>query len=378
MKLNHILLLGLACAMAACTAGGDGNITKSGLNPKDFQSTIDGKPTALYVLTNSQGMEVCVTNYGGRIVSIMVPDRDGQLRDVVLGHDNIDNYVNIDGNFGALIGRYGNRIDHGRFTLDGKQYQLPINDNGHSLHGGPKGYHTKVWTAQQPTDTTLVLTLKSPDGDAGYPGNLDVKVTYTLTSQNAIDVTYQATTDKPTVVNLTNHSYFNLSGDGSRDILDQEVMISADSITPIDSTFMTHNTLMAVAGTPMDFRQAKAVGRDIEAPFEQLRNGHGYDHNYVLNTGGDIGRVAVEAYSPTSGIVMQVRTTEPGVQFYVGNFLDGKVVGKRGVAYPWRSALVFETQHYPNSPNCPAYPSTVLRPGQTYQSHTIFTFSVRK
>lgn len=364
--------------LLACVACEKSSVTVSGLDPKNFVNHQKGDSTTLYVLTNSQGMEACITALGGRVVSLMVPDRDGKLRDVVLGFDSIADYVNVEGNnFGALIGRYGNRIEQGRFTLDGKEYSLPQNNYGHSLHGGPEGFHTQMWNCQQPNDSTLKLTLHSPDGQAGYPGNLDVTVTYRLTSDNALHIYYEATTDAPTVVNLTNHSYFNLGADHSKDILDHEVMLAADSITPIDSTFMTHGTMMAVAGTPFDFRTAKPVGRDINADDEQLRNGHGYDHNFVLNTGGDSTRVAATVYCPTTGILMEVFTNEPGIQFYVGNFLDGKVAGKRGVAYPHRGAVVLETQHYPNSPNQPAYPSTILRPGERYTSHCVYRFSTR-
>lgn len=372
-------LASLVVMLAACNADGAGHVTKSGLDPQNFVSEVDGKPTALYTLTNAAGMEVCITNYGGRVVSIMVPDRNGKLQDVVLGFDSIADYVNVEGNnFGALIGRYGNRINQGKFKLDGQEYQLPQNNYGHSLHGGPAGFYAQMWNARLIDKQHLELTHESPDGFAGYPGTLKVTVNYELTDDNALVIKYAATTDKPTIVNLTNHSYFNLNGDPSRDMLDLEVMIAADSITPIDSTFMTHGTMMAVEGTPFDFRQAKAVGRDINADDEQLRNGKGYDHNYVLNTGGDISKVSASIYSPTTGIVMEVFTTEPGLQYYVGNFLDGTVKGKRGVAYPLRSAICMETQHYPNSPNQPEYPSTVLRPGETYRSQCVYKFSVRK
>ncbi len=367
------LLAGVSCS----TQTGSG-LTASGLDPKNFVDTVGGKPVALYTLTNDNGMEVCVTNFGGRIVSVMVPDKNGKMQDVVLGHDSIADYENIDGNFGALIGRYGNRIEKGKFELMGNTYNLPINNFGHSLHGGPQGFHNQVWTANQTDKSTIELTLLSKDGDAGYPGNLNVKVVYKLTADNAIDITYTATTDKPTVVNLTNHSYWNLGGDPSKDILDNELMVDADEITPIDSTFMTHGDFMKVDGTPFDFRKAKTIGQDINANDEQLKNGHGYDHNFVLNTKGDVSKVSASVYSPKTGIVMDVFTTEPGVQIYVGNFLDGKVVGKKGIAYPYRSAIALETQHYPNSPNCKTYPSTVLKPGETYSSHTAYKFSVRK
>lgn len=377
MKSKWIWAGACAVLLAACAPkSGSEGLTKSGLDPSKFETTVDGKAVKLYVLKNKAGMEVCATNYGGRIVSVMVPDRNNQWRDVVLGHDSIADYIHIDGNFGALIGRYGNRINQGRFTLDGVEYQLPQNNYGHCLHGGPKGFHHSVWDATQPNDTTLELTLHSPDGEAGFPGNLDVKVVYTLTLDNALCLQYTATTDKPTIVNLTNHSYFNLSGNAANDVLDDTVQFDSDAFTPIDSTFMTWGEIRPVEGTPFDFRAGKTVGQDIEADDEQLKNGLGYDHNMVLNTGGDLSKVACRISDPTSGIVLRVYTTEPGIQFYTGNFLDGKVKGKGGIAYPRRGAICVETQHYPDSPNQPNYPSVVLRPGETYSSTCIYKFSV--
>lgn len=377
MKSKWIWAGACAVLLAACAPkSGSEGLTKSGLDPSKFETTVDGKAVKLYVLKNKAGMEVCATNYGGRIVSVTVPDRNNQWRDVVLGHDSIADYIHIDGNFGALIGRYGNRINQGRFTLDGVEYQLPQNNYGHCLHGGPKGFHHSVWNATQPNDTTLELTLHSPDGEAGFPGNLDVKVVYTLTSDNALCLQYTATTDKPTIVNLTNHSYFNLSGNAANDVLNDTVQFDADAFTPIDSTFMTWGEIRPVEGTPFDFRAGKTVGQDIEADDEQLKNGLGYDHNMVLNTGGDLSKVACRISDPTSGIVLRVYTTEPGIQFYTGNFLDGKVKGKGGIAYPRRGAICVETQHYPDSPNQPNYPSVVLRPGETYSSTCIYKFSV--
>lgn len=377
MKSKWIWAGACAVLLAACAPkSGSEGLTKSGLDPSKFETTVDGKAVKLYVLKNKAGMEVCATNYGGRIVSVMIPDRNNQWRDVVLGHDSIADYIHIDGNFGALIGRYGNRINQGRFTLDGVEYQLPQNNYGHCLHGGPKGFHHSVWNATQPNDTTLELTLYSPDGEAGFPGNLDVKVVYTLTSDNALCLQYTATTDKPTVVNLTNHSYFNLSGNAANDVLNDTVQFDADAFTPIDSTFMTWGEIRPVEGTPFDFRAGKTVGQDIEADDEQLKNGLGYDHNMVLNTGGDLSKVACRISDPTNGIVLRVYTTEPGIQFYTGNFLDGKVKGKGGIAYPRRGAICVETQHYPDSPNQPNYPSVVLRPGETYSSTCIYKFSV--
>ncbi len=376
MKL-HFLPLAASLLICGCNAGNQqSETTKSGLDPRNFESTQDGKKTALYVLTNPSGMEACITNYGGRIVSLMVPDRTGKFRDVVLGHDSIADYVNVDGNFGALIGRYGNRIANGRFTIDDVEYQLPQNNFGHCLHGGPRGFHHAVWDAEQPNDSTLCLKLQSPDGEAGFPGNIDVTVTYTLGSDNSIAIAYAAETDKPTILNLTNHSYFNLSGDPSHDILGETVRFDADGFTPIDSTYMTSGEIRPVEGTPFDFRNGKTVGQDIKADDEQLRNGNGYDHNFVLNHPGDISVSAATVTDPETGIQMDVYTDEPGIQFYVGNFLDGSVTGKRGIAYPQRSALCLETQHYPDSPNKPEWPSVTVRPGDKYTSNCIYKFSV--
>lgn len=371
-------MFAVAALSTSCSTENVRELTKSGLDKADFVTTVDSITTGLYVLTNEAGMEVCVTNFGGRIVSVMVPDRDGNFKDVVLGHDSIADYVNINGNFGALIGRYGNRINQGRFTLDGVTYQLPQNNFGHCLHGGPKGFHNSVWNVNQLDGKSLELTLHSEDGYAGFPGNLDVKVVYSLGDDNSLNISYSATTDKPTIVNLTNHSYFNLSGDPSLTVLDEVVTFDADAFTPIDSTFMTSGEIRSVDGTPFDFRKGKKVGDDIANDDEQLKNGLGYDHNMVLNTAGDINKVAASIYDERSGIKMEVLTDEPGIQFYVGNFLDGKVKGKKGVAYPCRSAICVETQHYPDSPNHDNYPSTVLRPGETYSSHCIYRFSVVK
>ena len=351
-------------------------LTKSGLNPADFETVVDGDSVALYTLTNANGMEVCVTNFGGRIVSIMAPAKDGKMYDVVLGHDSIADYLNIDGNFGAIIGRYGNRIENGKFSLDGVEYELPHNNYGHCLHGGPKGFHNVVWRADQTGDNTIELTLSTPDGYAGFPGNVEAKVVYALDDENALHIDYTATTDKKTVLNLTNHSYFNLNGDCSKTVLNHVAFIESDDITPIDSTFMTHGTFMPVEGTPFDFRMPKAIGRDLDVDNEQLRNGMGIDHNYVLSTGCDVSKVAARVVCPETGIGLEVYTTEPGLQVYIGNFLDGSVVGKKGVAYPKRGAICLETQHFPNSPNRPEYPSCVVEPGQEYHSTCIYKFIV--
>lgn len=370
-----------AICLSACSTGTQQPVlTKSGLNPENFAREYDGKKTSLYTLSNANGMEVCVTNFGGRIVSIMAPDRDGNLRDVVLGLDSVAAYFpeNNQTDFGASIGRYANRINQGRIVLDGDTIQLPQNNFGHCLHGGPTGWQYKVYDAAQPNDSTVVLTLNSPDGDNNFPGNVTATVTYTLTADNAIDIDYKAETDKKTVVNMTNHSYFNLSGNPDNQITDDILYINAADFTPVDSTYMTTGEILPVKDTPMDFTTPKAVGQDIAVDFEQLKNGNGYDHNWVLSTNGDINTPAATLVSPASGIKMTVYTDEPGIQVYSGNFLDGSVTGKQGKVYNQRTGICLETQHYPDSPNKPEWPSVVLEPGQTYSSHCIFKFDVEK
>lgn len=350
--------------------------TLSGLMKSDFVSEVDGKPTALYVLKNKNGAEACVTNYGGRLVSVMVPDKSGKMTDVVLGYDKIADYVASSGNFGALIGRYGNRIAQGKFSLDSVDYELPHNDNNHCLHGGPEGYHAQMWDAKQLNDQVVELTYLSKDGEAGFPGNLDIKVTYTLTDDNAVDIQYEATTDKATVVNLTNHSYFNLSGVPGSQILDQVVMINADTYTPVDSLLIPTAAFDSVQGTPLNLLTPVAIGAHIDEPFDQLLKGRGYDHNWVLNAKGDINVLAARAFSPVSGIALEVYTNEPGIQFYTGNFMSGQDKGKQGVTYPHRGAFCLETQHYPDTPNQPGFPSVVLRPGEKYMSECIYKFVI--
>lgn len=307
------------------------------------------RKTDLFVLKNDNGMEVCVTNFGGRIVSVMVPDRDGVLRDVVLGFDNIGDYRTVPTDFGATIGRYANRINQGRFTLDGTEYQLPQNNYGHCLHGGPRGFQYRVFDAVQKSDRELELAYTAKDGEEGFPGNFDCRVTMTLTDDNAIDIRYEAETDKATVVNMTNHSYFNLDGDPSKDNSDWLLTVNADSYTPVDSTFMTIGEIAPVAGTPMDFRAPAAIGERIGQDFEQLRNGNGIDHNWVLNTRGNIAEACASLESPATGIRLDVYTTEPGIQVYCGNFLDGTVKGKKGTAYGFPCSCL------PRDPEIPRY-----------------------
>lgn len=376
--MKRILLVTTAVALLWGCAQKKEEATLSGLRKSSFVSTVDGQPTALFVLTNGTGGEACLTNYGGRLVSLVVPDRNGQPTDVVLGYDNITDYVRSSGNFGGLIGRYGNRIARGEFSLDGVVYRLNRNDNGNCLHGGEQGYHTRMWTPRQIDAQTLELSYSSPDGEAGFPGNLDVRVIYRLDKTNALHITYEATTDKPTVVNLTNHSYFNLSGVAGSTITDQLIRIDADRYTPVDSLLIPTGELAQVEGTPLDLRIPVAIGTHIREPFDQLQKGHGYDLNWVLNTQGDITRPAARAYSSVSGIYLEVYTDEPGIQFYTGNFMDGKDRGKHGVIYPHRGAFCLETQHYPDSPNQPAFPPVVLRPGETYRSRCIYRFGIEK
>ena len=370
------------CAMAAmimgCAQKGS-NLTKSGLDPENFNAERDGAKTALYTLTNEAGMEVCITNFGGRIVSIMVPDRNGEFKDVVHGFDNINDYFpeNNKTDFGATIGRYANRIDHGKITVEGVEYQLPQNDDPHCLHGGPNGWQYKVFEVVESDGSHVKMKVDSPDGDANFPGHVTAFVTFTLTPDNGIDINYEATTDKTTVINMTNHSYFNLSGDGNNSIEGHELYINASNFTPCDNTFMTTGEIAPVEGTPMDFRTPKAIGKDINADYEQLHNGHGYDHNWVLDTKGDKSVVAAELYCPETGIVLREYTNEPGVQVYVGNFLDGSKVGKRGVTDNFRTAASLETQKYPDTPNKPEWPSALLRPGETYHSFCRFEFSTK-
>lgn len=377
---NHILIAGIATLMlASCAQKSQTELTLSGLNPTKFQTVVNDAPTALYTLKNKAGMEVCITNFGGRIVSVMVPDKNGDMQDVVLGFDSIADYINVPSDFGASIGRYANRINQGRIVLDGDTIQLPKNNFGHCLHGGPKGWQYQVYEANPIDGTTLELTRISPDGDEKFPGNVTAKVLFKLTEDNAIDIKYSATTDKKTVINMTNHSYFNLSGNPSKAATDHILYVNADSYTPVDSTYMTTGEIVTVKDTPMDFTTPKAVGQDIaDFDFEQVKFGNGYDHNWVLNTNGNIKQVAAKLTSPESGITLEVYTDEPGIQVYTGNFLNGTVKGKKGIVYNQRASVCLETQHYPDSPNKPQWPSVVLEPGQTYNSECIFKFSVEK
>lgn len=343
--------------------------------------TSEPEGDALYTLKNASGMEVTVTNFGGRITAINVPDKDGVLRDVVLGFDDVESYYpqNNKTDFGASIGRYANRIQNGKFTLDGVEYQLPKNNFGHCLHGGPTGWQYQPYKVVSKTGNSIKLQIVSPDGDNNFPGEVTACVTYTLTADNKIDIAYEATTTAPTIINMTNHSYFNLSGDpANHSICDDYLYINADNYTPVDATYMTTGEIVPVAGTPMDFTTCHKVGDHVtEFEFEQLKNGNGYDHNWVLNTKGDINQIAASVYCEQTGIQLDVYTDEPGIQIYSGNFLDSTVTGKGGVVYGQRSGICLETQKYPDTPNKPEWPSCVLRPGETYTSHCIFAFSTK-
>lgn len=366
--INGFALLGILGMVACC-----GCQTATGIKVSDFSSIKE------YTLVNSKGMEVRLTNYGARITAIKVPDRDGKMADVILGHNNVEEYINAEDRpyFGCVVGRYGNRIAKGKFTLDGKEYKLATNNGENHLHGGNIGFDKQVWCAQPQGDNTVVFTFKSHDGEEGYPGNLNIKVTYTLTDENELKIAYLATTDKPTPINLTNHAYFNLAGEGSGTILDHELMINADTFTPSDSGLIPTGEFRPVKGTPFDFTVSKPIGRDIKQKNTQLKYGNGYDHNFVLNKGKGGMTLAAVLYEPKSGRVMETWTDQPGVQCYSGNFLNGCLTGKSGKKYPFRGGLCLETQHYPDSPNHKNFPSTILKPGEEYKTTTVYKFSTK-
>lgn len=352
--------------------------TLSGLAIDSFRKQIDGKETKLCVLTNINGVEVTVTNYGAKIVSIMVPDKNGKMVDVVTGHNSIDEYLSSEEPyFGATCGRYANRIANGRFEIDGIVYdKLALNNGPNNLHGGNVGFNAVVWNLTQKDAQTIELTYISADGEEGFPGKLDVTVIYHLTDENEVVITYHAVTDKPTVINLTNHSYFNLSGAGDPTIGDHLLTINADYYLPTDNTAIPYGPKEKVEGTPMDFRTPYAVGARIDEDFEALIFGKGYDHNYILNKEGNELSFCARCVSPKTGIVMETYTTEPGVQLYTGNWMTGNFTGKNGQRYPKQAALCLETQHFPDSPNKPEYPTTILRPDEVFISETIYKFSV--
>jgi aldose 1-epimerase len=382
-------MLGLAVVLATCKGPKTGKERSASdkksetdewfLDAEKFRSTIQGKATDLYRLVNDAGMEVYVTNFGAVIPALLVPDKNGIPGDVVLGFDNVERYtLPGDPSFGTVVGRYGNRIDGGRFELNGKVYELPINETGNNnqLHGGSEGFSEKVWETAKVTGNAIELRLSSPDGDMGYPGTLDVMLTYTLTDENALEVEYRAVCDAPTVLNLTQHSYFNLLGEGKGSILDHELMLNADRYVPINKRSIPTGELAPVEGTPMDFRTPMRIGERIDENFEQLVNGRGYDHCWVLNEGKGL-TLAGTLYAEETGRLLEVFTTEPGVQVYTGNFLDGSLSGKLGVKYEQRTGICLETQHFPDSPNQPDFPSTVLNPGEEFYSKTVFKFSLK-
>lgn len=383
MKVTYITILAIAgTAFASCNSETKSTqvsdtVQTVKLSADSFKRTTDGLETGLYVLKNAKHAEAVFTNYGGRLVSLLIPDKTGKLTDVVVGFNSVNAYEkSTEPYFGATIGRYGNRIAKGKFSLDGKSYTLFTNNGQNTLHGGKKGYQYVVWDAKQPNEHTVEFHYLSNDMEEGFPGNLAVKVTYTLTDNNELKMDYEATTDKPTVVNLTNHAFFNLNGEGSGKILGHKLQIYADEYTPVDSTLIPTGKIEKVAGTPFDFSKPFTIGARIDVKNEQLSNGKGYDHNFVLNKTEGMGMFhAANVQGDQSGIVMDIYTTEPGLQFYSGNFMQGKNTFKGGTRDDFRTAIALETQHFPDSPNQAAFPSTVLKPGQTYKTSSIYKFS---
>ncbi len=372
------VVIALVSVAAAC-ARPQSEVMRARITREAFGTTTDGKDVDAFTLTNAKGLELRAITYGATIISLRVPDRQGRLDDIVLGYPTLAGYLEKSPYFGAIVGRYGNRIAKGRFTLDGKTYALATNNGPNHLHGGIKGFDKVVWSvdsSHHDSSATLTFSYTSPAGEEGYPGTLHALVTYTLNDQNELRVDYSATTDAPTPVNLTQHSYFNLAGAGSGDILSHELMIAADRFTPVDSTLIPTGEIAPVAETPFDFRKPTAIGARIAQNDVQLTRGGGYDHNWVLNRKGPDLALAARLTEPTTGRTLEVFTTEPGIQFYSGNFLDGTITGKDGRVYRHRSGLCLETQHFPDSPNHSNFPSTILRPGQEYRSTTVFRFGV--
>ena len=355
------------------------NIVRISVDP--FGTLADGREVQLFTLQNANGMTVEIINLGGIIVSLSVADSSGNFADVTTGFDDPQIYVDGAGFAGAIVGRYANRIANGRFSIDGVEYMLAQNNGDNAIHGGIVGFDKKIWepeTFSSTTDSRLVLTTFSPDGEEGYPGRVDVTVSYTLNDENQLIIDYSASTDKATVINLTNHAYFNLEGHNAGSILDHEISINADRYTPVDNESIPTGEIVAVANSPLDFRRAKPIGQDIDSSHEQIRFGSGFDHNFVINheQAGELS-LAAAVYAPISGRTMTVYTDQPGMQFYTGNFLNGRLGGKNGAQYDRREAFCLETQHYPDSPNKPEFPSTLLRPGDQYETRTIFEFGVR-
>jgi len=377
-----VLMVVLAlCQMLQGSDGGQADVTvavKAGVTRQPFGKTAEGTAVDIFALTNRNGVQLQATTYGGIITSVRVPDRRGTFADVVLGFDTLDPYLGAHPYFGAIVGRYGNRIGKAQFSLDGRTHKLAANNGVNHLHGGVRGFDKYVWRAEVLSGVVgVAFTRTSPDGEEGYPGALAVRVSYTLTDTNAVAIDYQATTDKATPVNLTQHTYYNLGGHNSGAILDHEVTLNADRYTPVDATLIPTGEVATVQGTPFDFRKPMSVGARIDLPHEQLRNGMGYDHNFVLNRKGDGLQLAARVVEPKSGRTLEVSTSEPGLQFYSGNFLDGSLKGK-GAVYNRRNGLCLETQHFPDSPNKPSFPTTILKPGDTYRSQTVLTFGVSR
>jgi aldose 1-epimerase len=377
---SPLCLLGLSLMIATLSAQAAGLSSEH----KNFGKTRDGTPVEQYVLRNSHGMQATVITYGATLQALEVPDKHGKVEDVVLGFDDVQGYETGKAYFGATIGRFGNRLANGAFELDGKRYQVPQNDGSNALHGGPQGFDKHVWKARptQGKDSVgVTLTYRSADGEMGFPGNLETEVTYSLNDRNELRIDYKASTDKPTVLNLTNHSYFNLAGAGNGDVLQQLATLHASRYTPVNGTLIPTGELAAVAGTPMDFTKPTAIGKNIKANHPQLKFAEpkqgGFDFNWVLDAKGDLGKLAADVSDPQSGRRLQLYTTEPGVQFYTSNFLDGSVKGKAGKTYAHWSAFTLETQHYPDAPNQPGFPSTRLDPGKTYTQNTVFRFSAQ-
>ncbi len=372
-------------ALSACQSGGQQALTASGLDAAKFDTVINEKPVQLYTLKNNNGMEVCITNYGGRVVSLMVPDRDGKQVDVVLGFDNIAQYadtLNSPTDYGSSVGRYANRIKNSQFKLGDTLYQLKVNDNENCLHGGgTTGWMNQVYTAQQEGDSVLKLTIVAPDGENGFPGTVTATTTYKVTEDNTLDITWEATTDKETIINQTNHNYYNLSGDFTQAAYDQVLYVNADQFTASDAKYIPTGEIRQVEGTPFDFRTPHAVGDSINSQYDQIQNATGYDHNFCLNTAGDDTQVCASLYSPKTGIFMEMYTNEPGLQVYSGNFQgvgrDADIIRKHGIKYPKHVSVCLESQKYPDSPNHPEWASPVLKPGEKYHSHAAYKFSVK-
>ncbi len=350
-------------------------------SPEKFEKVLNGKKINLYTIQNKSGIRADITNYGGRIVTLLVPGRDGIYDDIVAGYHSIDEYLDSsEPYFGALIGRYGNRIKEGKFSIDGQEYQLEVNNGPNSLHGGPGGLHNVVWDAFQPDESSLELTYLSPHLEEGFPGNLKIKVKYSMSDEDELIIEYSAETDRKTVINLTSHAFFNLAGEGSKTINGHRLKINADHFTPVDETLIPTGILENVEGTPFDFREFTLIGERVDQPHQQLLYGKGYDHNFVLRKNDADGALtfAAAVFEPGSGRMMEIYTTEPGIQFYGGNFLDGSETGKRGETYLFRTSFCLETQHFPDSPNKPEFPSVILEPGDKFSSRTVHRFSVKQ